>query len=191
MQKALFLDRDGIINVDHGYVSRIEDFEFVDGIFELVSRFCLAGFLPIVVTNQSGIARGYYSEKDFNALSSWMQEKFKERGIKHLPVYFCPHHASAGIGDYQTDCDCRKPKPGMLLQAKADYDIDLTESVLIGDSWRDIQAGQSANLKQMIFVSNSDPRINNDYSAIAPKLVHTTSVRDCLTRNSELLNVTL
>ncbi len=147
MARALFLDRDGTINVDHGYVHRIEQFEFVPGIFELV-RFAVheLGWPVIVTTNQSGIGRGYFSEADFEALTRWMCERFAAENAPLTRIYHCPYHPRHGIGAYRIDHPWRKPKPGMMLQAAADYGIDLGKSVAIGDSARDIEAAETAGI---------------------------------------------
>lgn len=158
--KALFLDRDGIINVDHGYVGRYEDFEYVDGIFSLITRFENAGYKIIIVTNQSGIARGLYSEDDFKALMSAVQQDFYQAGIGKVSVYFCPHHPEHGIGTYKKQCACRKPNPGMLIQAAEEHSISLPLSIMIGDSWRDIQAGQEVSLSHCYYVSSKAPPAN-------------------------------
>ena len=145
-QPALFLDRDGVINVDHGYVHKPEDVEFVDGIFELVAAAKRAGYLVVVVTNQAGIGRGYYSEDDFHALMDWMKARFVERGGQVDAVYFCPYHPEHGIGEYRRESDCRKPAPGMLLQAARDLDIDLASSIFVGDKPSDMAAGRAAGV---------------------------------------------
>ena len=139
--KALFLDRDGTINVEKNYVFRIEDFKFRDGIFELIREFFTKGYLIFVITNQAGIARGYYSADDFHLLNDWMVEQFRLRGITITAVYFCPHHPN-----FSGECDCRKPKPGMILKAAETYDLDLGRSILIGDKMSDIQAGINARV---------------------------------------------
>ena len=149
MKKALFLDRDGIINVDHGYVYKIEDFEFSDGIFDLVKLFTDAGYLIFVVTNQSGIGRGYYSEEDFITLSNWMVEEFKNKGIKIEKVYHCPHLP-------EDKCHCRKPQTGMIEQALADYPIDLTHSYIIGDKQSDIDLAKNSNIQNSIYIGNKN-----------------------------------
>ena len=112
MRKALFLDRDGVINIDHGYVSQIEDFEFVDGILDFIKEAQARGYLPIIVTNQSGIGRGYYTSEDFERLTTWMLDKMCQVGIiiDREHVFHCPHDPNEG-------CDCRKPMPGMLIEA--------------------------------------------------------------------------
>lgn len=145
-KKALFLDRDGVVNLDKGYVHRVEDFLFTDGVFETCRAFREAGYLVVVVTNQSGIGRGYYTEDDFRRLSGWMREEFAKRGAALDGIYFCPHHPEEGVGKYRTHCQCRKPAPGMLLEAADDLDIDLESSVLVGDKDSDIEAGLRAGV---------------------------------------------
>ncbi|MFD2285489.1 D-glycero-beta-D-manno-heptose 1,7-bisphosphate 7-phosphatase [Pedobacter petrophilus] len=141
MNKALFLDRDGVINIDHGYVYKIENFFFTDEIFKIAKHYQDQGFLIIVVTNQSGIARGYYTEIDFHRLTEWMVQKFRDQNIEITKVYHCPHHP-----DFNGPCSCRKPMPGMILSAKAEFDLDLPNSVLIGDNKTDIEAGEKAGV---------------------------------------------
>lgn len=143
---ALFLDRDGVINVDHAYVHRKEDFEFIEGIFELCRYARNHGFLICVITNQAGIARGYYTEEDFLCLSDWMCQIFRGQGAPIDKVYFCPTHPKHGIGRYKVDSIFRKPGPGMILQAANDLSIDLSRSVLVGDKETDILAGIGANV---------------------------------------------
>ena len=147
---ALFLDRDGVINVDHGYVHKPEDVEFVNGIFELVAAAKKAGYLVVVVTNQAGIGRSYYSEADFHALMDWMMARFVEHGGQIDAVYFCPFHPEHGIGEYCRESDCRKPAPGMLLQAERDLDIDLTMSIFVGDKPSDMAAGRASGVGMLL-----------------------------------------
>lgn len=154
-RKALFLDRDGIINVDHGYVGHYDQIEYVEGIFSLIQRFEVAGYQPVIITNQSGIAREYFTVDDFWALMSRIQQDFSRHGIGQVPVYYCPHHPTEGIGTYKQVCKCRKPAPGMLYQAATDLSLNLNQSILVGDSWRDIQAGQAANLAQCYYLSTA------------------------------------
>jgi D-glycero-D-manno-heptose 1,7-bisphosphate phosphatase len=148
--KALFLDRDGTINVEKHYVYKLQDFEFRDGIFELVQDFCSRGYLVFVITNQAGIARGFYTEDDFNLLNNWMVDQFKQKGIEITKVYFCPHHP-----DITGDCACRKPNPGMLMTAKSEYNLDLASSILIGDKESDIQAGLNAHVGTNYLIKES------------------------------------
>lgn len=143
MTKALFLDRDGVINVEKDYLYKIEDFEFIDGIFDLCKYYRDKGYLIVIVTNQSGIARDYYTEKDFSILTTWMLNKFSSNGIDIQKVYYCPHHPSIS-----GECTCRKPNPGMLLEAKNEFNINMSLSIIIGDKERDIEAGLNAGLDE-------------------------------------------
>ena len=144
---ALFLDRDGVINVDRGYVHRIEQFEFLPGIFEL-ARFAAQelAWPIVVVTNQAGIGRGMFAERDYHALNQWMCERFRSAQAPIAKVYHCPYHPELGIGEYRVEHDWRKPKPGMILQASADLNLDLSRSILIGDKVSDIEAAASAGI---------------------------------------------
>ena len=143
MQKALFLDRDGVVNIEKDYLYKQEDFEFMDGIVELCKYYQSHGYKIFIVTNQSGIARGYYSENDFTKLSTWLVKEFDNYGIKIEKIYYCPHHP-----DINGECRCRKPHAGMLLDAKREFDLDMQNSVMIGDKERDIEAGLNAGLKE-------------------------------------------
>jgi D-glycero-D-manno-heptose 1,7-bisphosphate phosphatase len=143
---ALFLDRDGIINVDHDYVHRREDFEFIDGIFELCRHAKSLEYRIFVITNQAGIGRGYYSEQDFQALTDWMCGVFREEQAAIDMVYFCPFHPDHGIGQYKVNSPFRKPGPGMILLAAKEYDVNLAGSVLLGDRETDVQAGIAAGV---------------------------------------------
>ncbi len=148
MPKALFLDRDGVVNVEKNYLYKIEDFEFIDGIIEVCQHYAALGYLIIIVTNQSGISRGYYSGEDFERLSAWMIEHFKSLGVTITHIYHCPHHESI-----DGECDCRKPQPGMFLEAQRDFDIDMKNSVMIGDNERDIEAAIRAGVTTNILLS--------------------------------------
>lgn len=143
---ALFLDRDGVINVDHGYVHKPEDTEFIDGIFDLCIAAKERGYCVVVVTNQAGIGRGYYTEADFWAYIDWLSNVFQEHGAGIDRVYFCPTHPEHGVGAYKVDSPFRKPGPGMLLQAEVDLGLDLPASVLVGDKESDIGAGLAAKV---------------------------------------------
>lgn len=146
MDRALFLDRDGVINYDHGYAYLESDFEFVEGIFDVGRIAEASGYKVIVVTNQAGIGRGYYTESQFRHLSRWMCEQFAIEGIRITDVYFCPHHPEHGVGPYLRECPCRKPNPGMLVRAAREHDIDLGLSILVGDKHTDIEAGMRAGV---------------------------------------------
>jgi D-glycero-D-manno-heptose 1,7-bisphosphate phosphatase len=147
MPRALFLDRDGVVNIEKNYVYRIEDFEFSDGIFELCARAQRLGFVLIVVTNQAGIARGYYTVAEYERLTEWMLERFVANKIRIQRVYYCPFHPTAGIGEYRRESFDRKPNPGMILRAQQEYALDLAGSVLVGDKHSDIEAGRAAGVR--------------------------------------------
>lgn len=155
LRKALFLDRDGVINIDHGYVHRPDQVEFCSGIFDLVRQARERGYAVVVVTNQAGIGRGYYTEADFQALSTWMLAQFAERGAPIDRIYHCPDHPQHGVGPYRRESPWRKPNPGMLLQAAADLGLSLPDSLLVGDSASDIAAGRRAGLRQSILFRDS------------------------------------
>ncbi|MEJ6475711.1 D-glycero-beta-D-manno-heptose 1,7-bisphosphate 7-phosphatase [Pseudoalteromonas piscicida] len=154
MHKAIFLDRDGVVNKDHAYVHKVADFEFIDGVFDACKRFVQAGYKIVVVTNQSGIGRGYYNEAQFHQLSDWMCAQFMAQGIEVTGVYFCPHHPEKAEAPYNIDCDCRKPEPGMLLQAIAEHNLDPAQSIMVGDKISDIQAARAAGLATAVLVES-------------------------------------
>ena len=143
--KALFLDRDGVINKDLGYVYRIDDFEFMPGIFEALSGFMALGFEIFVVTNQSGIGRKYYTQADFDKLSCYMISEFRKRGVNIKKIYYCPHTPD-------DNCSCRKPRSGMFLQALSEFDIDMKSSIMIGDKKSDIEAANSAGVGKSFLI---------------------------------------
>ena len=150
VRKAAFLDRDGVINVDRGYVFKIEDFEFMPGALEAIKLLNDCGRLVFVVTNQSGIGRGYYTESQFQELTTYMLGEIERTGGKIEKVYYCPHHPE-GSGAYRKDCDCRKPKPGMILAAAEDYNLDLDSCFLIGDKATDLAAAEEAGTRAYLF----------------------------------------
>ncbi len=160
-QAAIFLDRDGVINYDHGYVYKISDFIFIPDVFEACKQFTDSGYQLIIITNQSGIARGYYSEHDFHLLNQWMLQQFKLNAVNITAVYYCPHHPVDGSGKYKIECNCRKPKPGMILQAVQEYQINLSQSILIGDNLRDIKAGKAAGVAKNFLVESGKIEISN------------------------------
>ena len=162
-KRALFLDRDGVINEDYGYVSSKDNFDFIEGIFSLCKDALMKGYIIIIITNQSGIGRGYYCEKTFLNLNSWMCKKFLERKIKISHVYYSPFHETFGVGKYKKNDFSRKPKPGMIFDAASDFNIDLARSVLIGDQQTDIQAGYNAGIKtNILFKRDGQEIINNN-----------------------------
>ena len=144
--RALFLDRDGVININHGYVHSFDNFDFIDGIFELVRTAHANNLKVVVITNQAGIGRGFYSEQQFDQLTSWMCKEFMKQGAPIDKVYFSPFHPTEGLGKYKKDDFSRKPNPGMILQAQQELGLDLENSILIGDKGSDIEAGIAAGL---------------------------------------------
>jgi len=145
--KTIFLDRDGVINKEVGYLHKIKDFKFIDGVFDACLYFRSLGYQLIIVTNQSGIDRGYYNEDDFHVVNNWMLEKFSKKDINILDVFFCPHGP-------ESDCNCRKPKPGMFNQANNKYGIDMKNSWMIGDKEADVQAAKTAGIQNTILVKS-------------------------------------
>ena len=138
MNKAVFLDRDGTINVEKNYLYKIEDFEFIPGAVEAMKIMRDQGYLIVIVTNQSGIARGYYAEKDVEKLDVWLTGVLREKGIDVAGIYYCPHLPDAVVEKYRCECDCRKPGTGLFHKAADELDIDLSKSIVIGDRDRDI-----------------------------------------------------
>jgi len=145
--KVVFLDRDGVINKEIGYLYKSKEFRFIDGIFEACKHFQSLGYKLIIVTNQSGIARGYYQEEDFLSLTKWMLAQFNNQDIHILDVFFCPHGP-------KSTCNCRKPQPGMFLKARDKYGIDMENSWVIGDKESDIGAANSAGVINTIIVKS-------------------------------------
>ena len=157
-EKALFLDRDGVINEEKNYVYRTEDFVFMDGIFELLRHARSLDYRLVVITNQAGIARGYYSEADFHHLNDWMIAQLERQDVVIDQVYFCPDHPVHGLGKYKKDSGCRKPAPGMILRAVEELAVDVSQSVLVGDKESDIEAGCRAGVgKTILLKSNRYP----------------------------------
>jgi len=145
--KTIFLDRDGVINKEINYLHKIEDFEFINGVFEACQYLESLNYKIIITTNQSGISRGYYTENDFQKITKWMLSQFNNNNIDILDVIHCPHLPS----DF---CDCRKPKPGMLLSAETKHNIDMENSWMIGDKENDIQAANNAGIINTILVKS-------------------------------------
>lgn len=148
---AVFLDRDGVLNVDTGYVHRPEEFIWVEGAKEAIKYLNDQGYLVIVVTNQAGVARGYYTERDVHHLHTWINEELALVGAHIDAFYYCPHHAQAGKGAYAVDCGCRKPAPGLLLRALQEWEIDIDKSFMVGDKLSDLEAAEGAGIKGYLF----------------------------------------
>ncbi|MFI3155431.1 MAG: D-glycero-beta-D-manno-heptose 1,7-bisphosphate 7-phosphatase [Methylococcaceae bacterium] len=147
---AVFLDRDGTLNVDKGYVHRIENWEWIPGAIDAIVALKKAGFLVIVITNQAGIARGYYDETDMTNLHTRINEELKQNSVTIDGFYHCPHHSEFGA---IRECECRKPMPGLIYKAIQDFDIDLSLSWLVGDKVSDIQAGLAAGVKSILVLT--------------------------------------
>ncbi|MCW5770431.1 MAG: HAD family hydrolase [Rhodospirillaceae bacterium] len=164
MTKALFLDRDGILNEDHGYTHRPEDLRLVPGAAALCRAAAARGFLLVIVTNQSGIGRGLYTEADFRRFTEAMSAAYRAEGVEFAAVYACPFHPTEGVGPYRRDHPWRKPAPGMLLDAARDLGLDLAASVMLGDGGRDIVAARAAGVGIAVRVAPpaaTDPNAGN------------------------------
>ena len=162
MIKAAFLDRDGVVNVDKGYVYKIDDFQFIEGIFDLCRLFQDRQYKIVIISNQSGIARGYYTIDQLKELTGWMRNRFEDQDVFISKFYFCPHHPVDGIGKFKKECNCRKPNPGMILRAQKEMQLNLGKSLLVGNQLSDIDAGKNAGVirKYLIGPKNkfkSDP----------------------------------
>ncbi|MDC6460510.1 HAD family hydrolase [Gammaproteobacteria bacterium] len=162
MIKALFLDRDGVINFDKGYVHKQKDFIFKNEIFDIVKLANLKKYAVIIITNQSGIARGYFKIKDFNILTEWVLGQFIKNKCEIKDVYFCPFHKNGKVKKYAKDSFLRKPLPGMINNAVSDYDIDINESILIGDKFSDIEAGNAAGIKINLLLNETGHKLHNN-----------------------------
>ena len=151
VRRAVFLDRDGTLNIDSGYVHQIKDWVWISGAIEALSLLKQAGYLIVIVTNQAGVARGLYRTSDVDFLHDWVQVDLRSHGVEVDAFYYCPHHPD--FGEIR-DCACRKPKPGMLITASQDLRIDLRQSWMVGDKMSDIEAGDVAGLRTLLI--NSD-----------------------------------
>ncbi len=162
-QKAVFLDRDGVINIEKEYLYKIEDFEFIDGVFEALTYLQKKGFLLFIITNQSGIGRNYYTSGDYIKLTKWMIDMFDLKGIKISMVEHCPHEPNE-------DCDCRKPKIGMIKNISKHYDIDFENSWLIGDKQSDILFGKNCGILNTIQVQSGHSFSTSEAKYVIEKL---------------------
>lgn len=159
---AAFLDRDGVINVDRAYVHRWEDFTFVDGAVAAMRRLHEAGYALVVVTNQSGIARGYFDEAQFRQLSVRMVDALATAGVPGVAVYHCPHHPAGKVASLAVECDCRKPAPGMILRAAREHGLSLADSFLVGDKPSDIEAARAAGVGRAFRVLSDNEESSPD-----------------------------
>jgi D-glycero-D-manno-heptose 1,7-bisphosphate phosphatase len=166
-ERALFLDRDGVVNVEVGYLHRVEDVRFVDGIFSLCRTAMRLGYKLIVVTNQAGIARGYYTEEDFETLMGWMRVALRAEGVELDAVYHCPFHPEHGAGRYKREHEDRKPGTGMLRRGAREFGVELNECVMVGDRCSDVAAANAAGLRQAFLISGTEENgCAGDYLAV-------------------------
>jgi D-glycero-D-manno-heptose 1,7-bisphosphate phosphatase len=177
--RAVFLDRDGIVNVDKGYLHKVEEFDFIEDIFDFCRAAEARGFLLIIVTNQAGIGRGHYTEDQFHALTAWMTERLAEQGVRIAKVFFCPYHPTEAKGTYLRDSFDRKPNPGMLLQARDEFELDMQASILVGDKLSDIEAGRRAGVGRLCLIGAGmlpEEMSGLDHVLVCPTLKAATAV---------------
>lgn len=157
LRPAIFLDRDGTLNKDHGYVHDSDQFEFIDGGIEALIQLKALGFVLVLVTNQSGIAKGKFTEQQFFTLTQWMDWSLADRGVDLDGIYYCPHHPEGRVQELRQHCDCRKPQPGMLLTASKELGLDIPASYMVGDKLEDMQAGAAAGVGYRVLVRTGKP----------------------------------
>jgi D-glycero-D-manno-heptose 1,7-bisphosphate phosphatase len=161
-ERAVFLDRDGVINVDRHYLHRVEDFEFIAGVPQALKRLQQAGWKLVVVTNQSGIARGFFTEDDYQRLTQHMTDRLAEAGVRLDAVLHCPHLPDATVAAYRIACACRKPAPGLVVRGARQLGVDLAQSVMVGDKGTDLRAGHSAGVSRSLLVRSGQPITEDD-----------------------------
>jgi D-glycero-D-manno-heptose 1,7-bisphosphate phosphatase len=161
--KVAFLDRDGVINKEVNYLYRIEDLCYVPGSLLAMKHLNKIGFKIIIVTNQAGIAKGYFSDSEYQIFTKHLQDDLKKNGIEILKIYYCPHHPDAKIKKYQCSCTCRKPKPGMLLKSIRTHSVDIKRSFLVGDKVTDVLAGKAVGLNKCFLVESGHKLEKSNY----------------------------
>ncbi|TXT65287.1 MAG: D-glycero-beta-D-manno-heptose-1,7-bisphosphate 7-phosphatase [Promethearchaeota archaeon] len=166
MPSAIFLDRDGVINKEVNYLSDPNEFKLLDGTIEALRIFQKKGYLLIVITNQSGLARGYFSVETLNKIHDKMRRLLKEKGIRLDDIIYCPHHP-----DFTGECECRKPKPGMILEAQESFNINIGSSYMVGDKLSDIEAGQLAGCKTVLLLTGHGLRERKKINQIKPDFI--------------------
>lgn len=169
---AAFLDRDGVLNVDHGYTHRPDQLEWIAGAPEAVRLLNEAGYYVFVITNQSGVARGYYQEAVVHRFHAAMQDALKAQGAHIDAFYYCPHHPDGTVKELAVHCRCRKPEPGMLEQAAREWPIDLGQSFLIGDKDDDMAAAAAFNIRGIKFDSKVDSLVELVRRELAANVDH-------------------
>jgi len=172
LNKAIFFDRDGTINVDRGYTYRIEDLEFIPQVIIGMRFLQKLNYKLIIITNQSGIARGKYTEEDYFTFRDELHRQLQERGIIINAEYFCPHHLEGTIEKYKIDCNCRKPKAGMLEQAAKDFNLDLKKCWMIGDKDSDILAGKNGGCTTIQVMTGKEKIESDNADFLAYNLLH-------------------
>lgn len=192
--KAVFLDRDGVINEERGYVHKADDFALLPGVVAAIRQLRLNGFKVIVVTNQSGIARGFFEGAAVDKLHRHLQRILAAEGTQVDGIYYCPHHPDGTVTEFAVTCDCRKPMPGLFLRAASELKLDLKSSYLVGDKLSDIQAGRQADVKKTFLVRTGHPLSHEaisyaDYLAddlyeVASVIVSRELTPDCLSEES-------
>ncbi len=165
-KRAIFLDRDGVINKEVGYLSNPNNFKFIEGSIEALNILKQKGFLLIVITNQAGIARGFFTEETLRAIHDKLIKRLKQDGIELDDVYYCPHHP-----DFTGPCDCRKPNLGMILKAELKHNIDLTNSYMVGDTLNDIQTGKAAICKTVLVLTGYGKEEQKNIGSIIPDMI--------------------
>ena len=154
--KAVFFDRDGTLNVDVHYLYKPEEFQWMPEAVEAIEYCHQQGYMVVVITNQSGVARGYYTEADVQKLHNWMNDDLARQGYRPIDAfYYCPHHPQGTVAEYARECTCRKPQPGMLLRACEELDIAPHSSYMVGDSPRDAEAGEKAGIRGVLYKGGS------------------------------------